>query len=188
MTHCGALKPGPSKKAIWHWQRFVMCVANRNFRCTQSPATVSSVSALVVPKSVFTAADTAVAMEGRCVTWGKRVVVMTYSYPQCVQLAQDTNTPLGMTNRLSHNYWDLLWLTIPARKPSIFETFGTMRQHSLLSTAARSCTVNSYKSPRWEFFFVLLFIYFFKSQGYMVDVFMLALSQSWRCPSTIVSR
>ncbi len=59
---------------------FVMCVANRNFRCTdQSPATVSSVSALVVPKSVFTAADTAVAIEGRCVTWGKRVVVMTYS-------------------------------------------------------------------------------------------------------------
>ncbi len=86
-----------------------MCVANRTFRFTdQSPATVSSVSALVVPKSVFTAADTAIAIEGQFVTWGKRVVVMTYCYLPCIQLLQGANTPLGMTNRLCHNYWDLL--------------------------------------------------------------------------------
>ncbi len=88
-----------------------MCVANRNFRCTdQSPATVSSVSALVVPKSVFTAADTAVAIEGWCVAWGKRVVVMTYCYikPPVCTVSTRCQYAMGMTNRLCHNYWDLL--------------------------------------------------------------------------------
>ncbi len=43
---------------------------------------------LVVPKSVFTAADTAVAIEGRCVTWGKREVVMVLLPPVCIVITR----------------------------------------------------------------------------------------------------